>query len=242
MSAALPRRWPEALRWGACFALALCFHTAGVAALLARWNESSDLVANAPVITIDLAPVATSSEITPSDLTPGPLSMQAEPEPRPEKPIDKIEVPTAQQAELEITPPPKPIDKPKDNKPRQKHASLASAPSPAERRAERAVAPPPGLMGSNARSSWNAQIAAQLERYKRPPPEDPYASGIAILAFSVDADGGVHNAHILRSSGSNVIDRETLSLVQRARPMPPPPPEIPDSARTFSVPVRYNSR
>ncbi len=52
------RRWPETLRWGACFALALGFHAAGAAALLARWNEDSDLVANAPVIMIELAAAA----------------------------------------------------------------------------------------------------------------------------------------------------------------------------------------
>ena len=41
---ALPvRRGPEALRWGACFALALGFHAVGVAALCARWGEDSDL-------------------------------------------------------------------------------------------------------------------------------------------------------------------------------------------------------
>ena len=55
---AIVRRVPETLRWGACFALALCFHALGVAALLAHWSENSDLVANAPVITIDLAPLS----------------------------------------------------------------------------------------------------------------------------------------------------------------------------------------
>ena len=33
------RRWPETLRWGLCFTLALGFHAAGAAALLAHWNE-----------------------------------------------------------------------------------------------------------------------------------------------------------------------------------------------------------
>ena len=42
MSASLARRWPEPLRWGICFAPALCFHAAGAAALLARWNDGAD--------------------------------------------------------------------------------------------------------------------------------------------------------------------------------------------------------
>lgn len=56
---AIVRRMPEMLRWGACFALALCFHAVVVAALLEHWTENSDLVANAPVITIDLEHVST---------------------------------------------------------------------------------------------------------------------------------------------------------------------------------------
>ena len=45
----MTRAVPQSLRWGACFALALGFHGAAAAALLARWNDSSDLVANAPL-------------------------------------------------------------------------------------------------------------------------------------------------------------------------------------------------
>ena len=42
------------VRWGAGLALALGIHTAGAAALLARWSASADAVANAPAITVDL--------------------------------------------------------------------------------------------------------------------------------------------------------------------------------------------
>jgi len=85
-----PRRFPESMRWGVCFALALCFHAAGAAALLARWNESSDLVANAPLIMLELAPVPVAPETTPTELPPDTVQSAAtEPEPQiePEKPI-----------------------------------------------------------------------------------------------------------------------------------------------------------
>jgi protein TonB len=239
------RRRPEALRWAICFALALCFHAVGAAALMARWNDSTDLVANAPVIMIDLAAVAVAPATTPTELPPGPRPTEAQPESQPQQPVEKIEkveLPPAPKAELQITPPPK--ERPKDKKPKQKHVSLASAPSAAEHRGERPAAPAPG---SNARysdvlSDWKSLLIARLERAKRPPPETPNASGIARLAFSVDGSGGVHNARIVRSSGSGVIDRETLMLIQRAQPMPPPPPEVPASEREFEVPVRYNIR
>ncbi len=97
------RRWPEGLRWGVCFALALCFHAAGAAALLARWNDDSDLVANAPVIMIELAPVPVAPDITPTEVPPDKvLSTEAEPEPEPPKPVEKLEIPPAPQGEMEM--------------------------------------------------------------------------------------------------------------------------------------------
>lgn len=262
------RRWPDAARWGLGFALALGFHAAGAAALLTRWNDDSDQVANAPVITIDMAPVAVAPEITPTELPPGPTQPQAEaqPQPMPEKPVEKTEIKPepvkkkpadtvdvkpepAQQPELAVLPPPKPVEKPKQRerkKPRPRLASLASAPSAAERRAERAAAPAPGASSrhSNAVPSWKSQLIARLERYKRYPSEAQSRGehGVAQLAFSVDRSGGVHHARIVRSSGSSLLDEATLALVERAAPLPPPPPELPGAQIPIVVPIRYNIR
>jgi protein TonB len=233
-----------ALRWSACFGLALCFHVAGAAALLARWNEGSDLVANAPVITIDLAPIVAAPVSTPNELAPGPLQMQAEQVPQPEKQIDKIEVPVAPQAELEMTLPTKPIDKPKDKKPKQKHASLASAPSPAEQISERAAAPVPGASSRdpNVVPNWKSQLVAQIERHKRYPEEAHGERGVAQVAFGVDRSGGVHHARVVASSGSNVLDRDAIAWLERSQPLPPPPPEMGGAMISITVPLRYNYR
>ena len=233
-------RWPEAARWGACFALAIAFHAIGAAALFARWSEDSDLVANAPVVLVDLAPVAVSPNITPNELPPGPQQQQAEPEPEPEKPIEKIELPPDPQVEpvVAVTPQPKPI------KPKQKHASLASAPSTADHQAERAAAPMPGASSRNsdAMPNWKSQLVAALERQKRYPSEARGDQGTAQLAFSVDRQGGVHNARVTRSSGFSVLDHEALALVQRAQPLPRPPPEVPGTQIPIVVPIRFNAR
>jgi len=237
-------RWPEAARWGACFALAVAFHAAGAAALFARWSEDSNLVAGTAVVMVDLAPVAVSPNIT-TDVAPGPLQQEAEPEPQPEKPIEKVELPPDPQAEpvVAVTPPPK-LEPPKEKKPKQKHASLASAPTRADPQADRPAAPMPGLSSRNsdALPNWKTQLVAKLERSKRYPSESRGDQGIAQLAFSVDRQGGVHNARIVRSSGSSVLDHETLALVQRAQPLPPPPPEVQGAQIPISVPIRYNAR
>jgi protein TonB len=241
------RRWPESARWAACFTLAVAFHGAGAAALLARWNDD-DLVANAPVITIELAALPVAPETTPNEMPPGPQQQEAEPEPEPEKPFEKkLELPPDPKAEplQAVIPPPK-VEKPPEKKPKQKHASLASAPSSAETKSVRAAAPMAGAnsQNPNAVPNWKSQLVAQLERSKRYPSEAQSRGeqGIAQLAFSVDRSGGVHNARIVRSSGSSLLDRATLELVARAAPLPPPPPEIAGSQISISVPIRYNVR
>jgi periplasmic protein TonB len=246
----LPVRWPEGARWVACFALAVVFHVAGAAALLARLDDNSDLVANAPVITIELAALPVAPETTPNEIPPGPLQQEAEPEPEAQKPLEKqLELPPDSKAEpLQAVAPPSPkvVEKPREKKPKQKHASLASAPSSAESKSERAAAPMPGANSGNPNAvpNWKSQLVAQLERNKRYPPEAQSRGeqGIAQLAFSVDRSGGVHNARIIRSSGSSALDQATLAMVARATPLPPPPPEITGSQIPITVPIRYNVR
>jgi protein TonB len=254
------RRWLESLRWGACFALALCFHAGATAALIARWNDSSDLVANAPVVMIDLAPVPVAPDTTPTEAPPDQVEskQQIEPDPQPEKPVEKAELtpdpppapekpvekldlPPIPQAEVTLpVTPPKPLPKPK---PKRK-ASLASAPSTAEQKADRAAAPAAGAASRDpsALPNWKSELVARLERYKRYPSDARGENGVAQLAFSIDRSGGVHNARIIRSSGSSALDRETLALAQRAAPLPPPPPEVSGTQIAIVVPIRFNVR
>jgi protein TonB len=242
------RRWPDLLRWLLCFVLALFVHASGGLALLAHWSETSDLVANAPIIMVELAPVAVAPQMQASELPPGPQQTEAEPKPEREKPIEKAEIPREKQAEplLSMTPPPKPVEKPKEKKPKETHASLTSAPSFAEQHAERAAASAPGASSRNpsAVPTWKSLLVSQLERSKRYPSQARARAeqGVVQLAFSVDRHGGIHDARIVRSSGSELLDRETLAMVERAQPLPPPPAELPGTQIVIVVPIRYNIR
>ena len=243
------RRWPETLRWGACFALALCFHAAGAAALLAHWSEDSDLVANAPVVMIELAPVPVAPDLTPTEVLPtrcradrsrtGARAAKAGREGRDTARAAKRRDDSGAAAEAA-----------RKNGRKEAEAKAGqpstSAPSTAEQKAERAAAPSPGASSRNpnALPNWKSQLVARLERYKRYPSEAQARGehGVAQLAFSVDRSGGVHNARIVRSSGSSALDRATLALVERAAPLPPPPPEIAGAQIAIVVPIRYNIR
>jgi periplasmic protein TonB len=197
---------------------------------------------------IELAPLAVAPDVKPNEMPPGPQQTEALPEHEKAKPVEKVELPPEPQAEplLAITPPPKPLEKPHEKKSTQRHASLTSAPSTAEQKAERAAAPMPGASSRNpdAVPNWKSQLVAQLERYKRYPAEAQSRGeqGVTQLAFSVDRNGGVHHARIVRSSGSSLLDAATLALVERAAPLPPPPPEILGAQVAIVVPIRYNIR
>jgi len=166
----------------------------------------------------------------------------------PPKPVEKtIEAPADQPVEKAAE---KPAEKANDKTVGRKHhsrrASLASAPSPAEKHADRAAAPAPGASSHNpsALPNWRSELVSRLERAKRYPPEAQARGehGVAQLAFSVDRRGGVHHARIARSSGSSLLDSATLAMVERAAPLPPPPAELAGPQIAISVPIRYDMR
>ena len=97
-------------------------------------------------------------------------------------------------------------------------------------------------MNAAAMASWQRLLAAALERRKNYPPEarSQGEQGTATLAFRIDRAGNVHGARIARSSGSSALDRETLALLQRATPLPPPPADVPGGEIPISVPIRYS--
>ena len=258
-------RLPNALRWCACFGIALGIHAAGAAVLIARWNDSADAVANTPVIMIDLAPVAVAPQTTPADQVEGKQQIEPDPvpekppeitkvEPEPEKPVEKVEPKPEPEtkAELAILPPPKPpelempVDEKKEAKktPHHRAASVASAPGAADQKA-RSAAPAPGANARNpdALRNWTAQLASQIERHKRYPAEARGASGTAVVSFSVDRSGGVHHTRIVRSSGDSVLDHDAVAWVERSQPLPlPPGADRSGSQIPVVVPLRYNSR
>jgi len=235
------KRWPDAARWAICLALALFFHAAGAAALLARWSDNEDLVASAPVVMIELAPIAVAPETTPNDTPPDQVASRASEETPPEKPVEKTEITPepAIQPDLSLLPPPKPIEKPKDKQPKKK--SLASAPSAADQKAERAAAPVPGASSQNpnALPNWKSQLVAQIERHKRFSGND---RGIVQVAFGVDRGGGIHNPRVVASSGSITLDHDAIAWLERSAPLPAPPPEMSGNMISISVPLRYNYR
>lgn len=250
---------PELMRWSLCAVVVVAAH--GVVALaVAGRSDEEELEAGAPVVMIELAPLAAAPPAPPRDLAAGPLvetenqervAEQAPPERKePDKEREKekvVEVPPAPEPEVAMTQPqPMAEEGPIEDKPAPVVAPAApvptapqNAPAPAERTAAPAVAPLERAT-STAIASWERLLVAQLERHKRYPPQAHGAVGEARLEFSIDRAGKVLASRIVRSSGSEALDQEALALIKRAAPLPPPPSGLPDDRLSFVVPIRYH--
>jgi protein TonB len=186
--------------------------------------------------------MAVAPDTAPSEIAPGPEQIGAIAKPAGDSQEDKSDEPVPAPVPMPPMPAPFGTVEAKPNSPPQRDAApITSAPSPAERRAQRAAAPAPGAaMRSNAVPTWQSALMARLERAKRYPPDARGERGVALLSFRVDRQGGVHGARIARSSGSAALDREALALTARAQPLPPPPPELTGAQIPVTVPLRYN--
>ncbi|HEV2954743.1 MAG TPA: TonB family protein [Xanthobacteraceae bacterium] len=250
---------PELVRWSLCAAVVLAAHGMAVVALAGRADEA-ELEGGAPVVTIELAPVAVAPPAPPRDLAAGPLletesqervadEAPAPPErkePEKEKHAKVVEAPPAPDPEVAMAPEPPPEEGPIEHKPAPAAAPAApvptapqSAPAPAKLAAAPAVGPvarPTAAVVAN----WERLLVAQLERHKRYPPQARGKVGEARLAFSIDRAGRVLESRIVHSSGSEALDQDALALIRRAAPLPPPPAGVPENRLSFMVPIRYH--
>ncbi|MCW1873998.1 energy transducer TonB [Erwinia sp. INIA-01] len=87
-------------------------------------------------------------------------------------------------------------------------------------------------------ASWAGRVMAHLEKRKRYPEaaQERGDTGTVLVRFTIDDDGNVLSASLARSSGVAELDREVLSLVKRASPVPAPPP---GAQKTLTAPVAF---
>ena len=108
----------------------------------------------------------------------------------------------------------------------------------------RSVAPSQGT-GSSAvreRVTWEKELAAHFNKYKRYPEDRPPKSAQVVVTFSLDRLGHVLSSHIAKGSGDAAFDAAALTMLQRANPVPPPPPLVADEGLSFTLPVIFNAK
>lgn len=181
--------------------------------------------------------------------------VQDEPEPVEEEPreeiaqLDKVEVPLPV-AKPKPPEPKKEIvkkDEPKKKPMKQREQASAKQAVKAQaqvtqssRNAARQSAS--GLFASSMTPArWQSRLMAHLERRKKYPSgaKSRREEGTVYVRFRIDDSGKVLSATLARSSGWPELDNEVLSLVQRASPVPAPPPDV---NKTITAPVKFNRR
>jgi periplasmic protein TonB len=242
MSVSVDRR-----RWIISGTLALALHAAVLGVAIHAPSRSPRLDA-APMqaVMLQLAPVPTAPPQPAVAAAPGPR--QREQAPSMAKPKPRAI-------------PPAPIVPPKGDAPVQKQvAAEAATDVPDAAQASATATAPPGSeasmsgpvaaparsegQGSAARLTWESVLLGHLARYRHYPPraERSRQQGTAWVRFTVDHAGQVSAVHIERATGYSALDDETLSTVQRASPVPPPPDALGTAPVDVVVPVVFSLR
>jgi len=122
-------------------------------------------------------------------------------------------------------------------------ASSSATPAPAAVRGPQAApfdsdTPP----ASAAPASWQSQVLSHLAHFKRYPGDarQRKRAGAAWVRFQVDRDGKLLASELITSSGTVLLDREALQVLQRAQPLPAPPATLlRQGTVTVTLPVSF---
>jgi periplasmic protein TonB len=257
-------------RWGLSAAAILSAHMA-VVALSMSWVSAPPPGVAVPAILVDLTPISSLPEISPTEASPGPAMQEADaspPEPAaaqavrpqiaPTPPQEKPDVAAPPAPKQQVTPPkPEPAEvtpertpvpvKPTVVRREAKKPSEAApaprttAPSRAERQAPAASAISAGASAS-AIAAYNARVRAHLMRFHSYPSGGLGQRGVVRVVFTLGRGGQVLSSHLGGSSGNPTFDARALAEVRQAQPFPPFPTEITQGSMGFSVPVEFTTR
>jgi TonB family protein len=217
--------------------------------------EDDDLGAPGIEIAFELA----STQTMPSELPPGPESEASAPSPPVvEQKATEKEVDLPKETPVESDNPDRLVtvektDKPGEKEPEPKTKTMKASEESAAQEAtvapsvqdvqETAKSTTPdqgtGQSRQRARVTWQKELLAHLDKFKRYPTERSQKSAEILITMTLDRTGHVVSANISRGSGDDAFDHAALAMVERASPVPPPPPLIADEGLDFSLPVIF---
>jgi periplasmic protein TonB len=255
----------RARRWLIAALLMLSAHAAAGTYALMNWPEEELAEEDAGAFLVELSPVVAAPETEKLNLAIGQRSEEAAPAVAPTEEVkEKSEVETPKVEEAPKAPPPevvvekqKPIEEvdekeeKEDPRPEQKaipQASVAAqetaAPPPVEAPvAEKPTAPKQGVSSkpSEATMSWHKSLVFHLNKHKKYPHEARKAGeeGTTDVSFTIDRSGKVISTHLDHSSGSELLDKEAIEVLNRASPFPTPPSDVPNLTITLSLPIQF---
>jgi periplasmic protein TonB len=244
--------------WISAAAGAVALHVGCVALALAAMNPNEpddDLGAPAIEIGVELA----SPQIDPTDLPPGPDAEATAPSPavvEQKEVVEETDLPKAMPTDTDDPDrvvSPNDTKKPKEDDPKtptaQANPSEASAAAEATATpsvetapvAPRSAAPVQGTGQSadRARVTWQKELMAHLNKYKRYPADRAARAAEVVVGFVLDRVGHVLSMHVVKGSGDASFDDAALAMLQKSDPVPAPPPLLADEGLSFTLPVIF---
>ncbi|MBX9710406.1 MAG: TonB family protein [Xanthobacteraceae bacterium] len=244
----------ELRRWGISAAFVISIHAVLIAGYFIWHITYQPSGKPLEAISIDLAPSTAAPENQTADIAPGPTMKAADapaPEPERQKAIEETIARTPpQQNPAVVAPPekklkseparetPKPVVKQPPKQSSDTPAPRTSAAPRTERQAPAQEARS-GVSAAAALATYRQRLNAHLQRFKG---SGAGGGGSVMAVFTVSRGGGISGVRVARSSGNATLDNEALATIRRAQPLPPIPPEIPQSSLTFPVPFSFGGR
>lgn len=248
--------------WLAALVLVASLHVGGVALALMQWPEEDLSYDSAGVVTVELAPLATSVAEDNPDIAPGPNMQEAPNTPeaskkvdeKPEEVVEMEKAPPAPEPEVAL-----PVKQPKPEKKEEKPEEQAqqevktqasvgdpitAAPAKTEAPVAATTAAPvagTGRTAELAQATWQKSLLTHLNTNKRYPVQARARGdqGTAKVQFRIDRRGNVIASELLASSGSPSLDEEALAVLKRASPLPAPPAEFGGETIALTLPIQF---
>jgi TonB family protein len=245
--------------WIAAAVVAISLHLAFAAFAFFRLQDAEADDLGAPGIEIGIELV--SPQTQPAELPPGPESEASAASPAvAEQKTEVKEVDLPKETPVEAEDPDrlvtqddseKPNEEEPDVKAKQAEASEQSvaqearaAPTvPDAPQGEKSVTTDQGTGESRQRIrvTWQKELLAHLDKHKRYPSDRNQKAARIMLALNLDRMGRVVDVSVVKSSGDESFDSAAVAMVQRASPVPPPPPLVADEGLNFSLPVVFRA-
>ena len=97
-----------------------------------------------------------------------------------------------------------------------------------------------GESAQRERATWQKELAAHFNKYKRYPADRIARNAEVVVSFVLDRVGHVLSTRLVRGSGDAAFDDAALAMLHRSDPVPPPPPVVADDGLTFTLPVIFH--
>jgi len=103
---------------------------------------------------------------------------------------------------------------------------------------------PQASLSAADRDAYRAALISHLTAAKRYPrrAQRRRIQGEVTVSFVINKQGLVLSKQLERSSGADILDQAALSMIDRASPLPVPPPGYGDGPHSFRIPLSFSLR